>query len=270
MAFGTDQILWYNNGVWGELGYGVPNFGDNSVTLNAGIGYLVSVMGRNLSGIMHANPDVDLRTPPSITTLTRVHKLIVRARQIMAGRAVPPATPAMEAVHATPAQQDFLIYPVPYFRVRNPWIKEWCGLTLTALGEAMQHTDNRKSFDFSTDFSGLVGQYLHRLYRLMASELFGVTPEAAAALDFTLTDEQLKSYDPGKWFTSTEMVDTTAPPYRVATEDDLRVLTDGIPASLLVNLTFYSSGGTVETDSGQPAEVPAGTTAPAFAPAPGP
>jgi len=268
--FGTDQILWYNNGVWGELGYACPNFGDNATSLNSGIHYLVSVIGRNLTGIMHANPDVDLRTPPTIKTLTRVHKLIVRARQIMGGRAVPPSTATMDAVHATPAQQVHLIYPVPYFKVRNPWIKEWCGLALTALGEAMQHTDNHRSFDFSTGFSGLVGQYLHRIYRLMASELFGVEPEKAKALDFILTNEDLAGYDPRKWFTSTEMVDTAAPPYRVPTEDDLRVLTDGIPATHLVGLAIYPTGGPIETDAGGPAPIPPGTNPPGFEPPPGP
>lgn len=240
--FSTDQILWYNVGVWGQLGYGVPNFGNDPATLNAGIHYLTSVIGRNLSAVMH-HADADLRVPPSINTLTRLHKLITRARTILASRDVGPADIRMEAQHSSPAQQDFLIYPVPYFMVRNPWLKEYCGLVLNALSEAFQHTENRLPFEISTAFSGLVGQYLQRVYRLMATELFGVTTIDATKPDFTLKDTDLAGYDPAKYFTSTELIDTVSPLQLVPTEDDIRILTDGIPASLLVGVQKYPSGG---------------------------
>jgi hypothetical protein len=243
-SFKTDQALWYNVGVWGELGYAVPNFGDDAVTLNEGIHYLTSVVGRNLSAIMH-HPDVDLRTPPSINTLLRLHKLIVRSRQILSGRDVAPGEPDMESVHTSPAAMVHLIYPVPYFKVRNHHLKHYCGLILNALAEMMQHTENRKPYEISTRFSGVVGQYLHRVYRLMATELFGIDPEKAKALDFTLTEADLKAYDPGKWFTSTEMIDTVAPLHLVPTEDDLLLLTDGIPAMQLVGLSAYPSGAAI-------------------------
>jgi len=240
--FRSDQILWYNNGRWGSLGYAVPNVGDDPVTLNDGVRYLVEVIGRNLAGVMHT-ADVDLRRPPTINTLTRIHKLVTRARTILAGRQVPPGTPDMEATHNTPAPQDHLIYPVPYFRVRNGWIKQYCGLILGSLSEAVQHTDNRKAYEFGLEFSGIVGQYLHRVYRLMATELFGVPAAEAAKLDFTLTEAQLASYDPAKWFTSTELIDTVPPLLDVPTEDDKVVLTDGIPASLLIGAVPWPSGG---------------------------
>lgn len=275
MSFKTDQALWYNNGVWGQLGYAVPNFGNDPATLNNNIHYLVSVMGRNLQAVMH-HPDKDLRVPPSINTLTRVHKLITRARSILAGRQVPPGTPDMEAVHSSPGAEEFIIFPVPYFGVRNPWMKQWCGLVLNSLAEAMQHTENRKPFEISLAFSGLVGQYLHRVYRLMATELFGVTASDAAAPDFALTDAQLAAYDPGKWFTATEMIDTVPRVDMVPTEDDLQVLTDGIPASKLVGLQKYPSGILVPTGY-DPSTGPVsgtGSTATAasesFAPPPGP
>ncbi len=241
MLFKTDQALWWNNGVWGELGYACPNFGNDGHSLNNGITYLVDVIGRNLQAIMH-HPDVDLRTPPTINTLTRIHKLIVRSRAILSGRDVEPGEPDMEAVHSSPAGEVFLIYPVPYFKVRNKFLKQYCGLILNSLAEAMQHTENRKAFEISTGFSGIMGQYLHRVYRLMATELFGIDPEVAKALDFMLTNEDLRGYDPGQWFTSTEMVDTVPDLNQVPTEDDLVVLTNGIPATLLVGLAKYPSG----------------------------
>lgn len=270
MAFQTDQPLWYNNGVWGELGYAVPNFGNDPNTLNETIHYLTSVIGRNLSAIMH-HPDVDLRSPPTINTLTRIHKLITRARTILGSRDVESGEFRMEPVHSSPAQLEFLIYPVPFFKVRNGWMKQYCGLILAALTEAYQHTDNRIAFEISTQFSGTLGQYLHRVYRLMAVELFGVPIEAAKALDFTLTAEQLASYRPEAVFTSTEMIDTMPPTALVPTEDDVRVLTDGIPASLLVGLSTYPSGAlagaAVVSGSTQTGTVSATG---AFSPAPSP
>jgi hypothetical protein len=135
----------------------------------------------------------------------------------------------------------------------------------------MQHTENRKPYEISTRFSGMVGQYFHRVYRLMATELFGIDPERAKALDFTLTDAELKAYDPGKWFTSTEMIDTVSPIHLVPTEDDLLVLTDGIPATQLVGLSAYPSGEAV--NAGVVGSVQASgnaSSAAAFAAPPGP
>lgn len=268
MSFTTDQILWYNNGVWGEIGYAVGNFGNDPASLNANIHRLVDVAGRNLQAIMQ-HTDADLRTPPSINTLTRIHKLVIRARSILAGRGVPPAQPNMETKHVTPAPEVFLIYPCRYFRVRNPFLKEYAGLALIALSEAMQHTENAQAFEISTGFAGLVGQYFHRIYKLMATELFGVAIEEAEALDFTLSEEQLASYDPGQFFTSTEMIDTVPRFEMIPTEDDFDVLSRGIPATDLVNLTPYPAtnpyaGGKTGAAGGGGA----GTTTPAFQPAP--
>src|SRR5882672_8138399 len=90
--FKTDQVLWYNNGIWGQLGFAVPNFGDDPTSNNETILYLVDLMGRNLQALM-CQPDTDLRVPPSINTLTRIHKLIVRGRAILAARQVSSGTP---------------------------------------------------------------------------------------------------------------------------------------------------------------------------------
>ena len=100
-----------------------------------------------------------------------------------------------------------------------------------------------------------MGQYLHRVYRLMATELFGIDPEIAKALDYTLTEADLNGYDPGQFFTSTEMIDTVPRLDQVPTEDDLLVLTNGIPATLLVSLSKYPSG---DPPPGNPAAAGAG------------
>ena len=81
-------------------------------------------------------------------------------------RAVPSATLNMETAHALPAPEEFLVYPTPYFKVRNQWLKQYAGLMLIGLTEAMQHQENARPLEISEGFAGLIGQYVQRVYRL--------------------------------------------------------------------------------------------------------
>lgn len=231
----TDSVLWYNVGVFGQAGYAVPNCSNDPGTLNPNIADLVSLMGRNLFSIMH-HEDADLRTPPSINTLRRVHKLYVRSGQILQGRSVPPGELNFEPQHVQPAPEIFTVFPCPYFKVRNPMMKRWAGLTFGAIAEAMQHTENRRTAEISTNFGGLIGAYLQRLYSNMAIECFGKTRTEANAPNFLLTDADFTTYDPSKFFTSTEMSDTVPRLDRMFTEDQLAPLGEGIPVTSLPQL----------------------------------
>jgi len=231
----TDAILWYNVGDFGDLGYAVPNFSNDVGTLNPQIFDFCNLVGQNLFGLMH-HEDVDMRTPPSINTLRRVHKLYVRAGKILEGRAVPPGKLNMETLHVNPGGEVFRVYPVPYFKVRSDYMRRWAGLILVMLAEAMQHTENRKETEISTSFAGLMDQYLRRVYVNMAVELFGKGVDAAQSPGFLLTDEELAAYDPTKFFTGTELVDTVPSLSQVFTEDRLRVLREGVPTTTLPNL----------------------------------
>ena len=102
-----------------------------------------------------------------------------------------------------------------------------------SLAEAMQHTENRKSMEISTAFAGQVGQYIKRVYINMAIELFGKTASVASADGFVLTDADFAAYNPGDFFTQTEMVDTVPRLDRVFTEDRLELLAEGIPVTEL-------------------------------------
>ncbi len=280
-SFRTDEIYWYNppGPPWGRLGFAAPNFGDNPIFLNEDVGYLVQVVGRNLQAVM-LDSDSDMSRPPTINTLTRVHKLIVRARSILSTRTVPEGKARFESTHATPAPQPFMIYPCPYWKVSNAWMRSYCSLALDALSEAMQHTDVRKQHEITPDFAGTVGQYLQRIYKRMATELFGVPLTDAEKPDFTLTDVQLAAYDPSKWFTRTEMIDITPViPEDLPTEDDLATLTRGIPATQLVGLQRWPGGmapsamASALAGAAYSGETAAATGAPttgAFAPPPGP
>lgn len=241
----TDAALWYNVGEFGEVGYAVPNPSDDPGSLNPAIIDLVNLTGRNLFFIMH-NEDVDLRVPPSINTIRRIHKLYIRLGQILQARAVPPGQNNFESLHVQPAGEVFRVYPIPYFRVRNAFMRRWAELILMALATAMQHTENRKSMEISTAFAGEFGQYMTRLYGNMAAELFGKTREEVQAPGFLLTEAELSAYDPAQFFTSTEMVDTVPHLGRVFTEDRLREISEGITVTSLpqlqpwpTNLTSY-------------------------------
>jgi hypothetical protein len=276
----TDAVLWYNVGIFGEAGYAVPNWSDDVGSLNPQILDWVDLVGRNLFHILH-HEDTDLRIPPSVNTCKRVHKLYLRAANILAGRAVPPGKDNMEVLHARPAGEVFRVYPVPFFRVRNPFLRRWAGLILVSLSEAMQHTENRKEMEISTSFAGTVGQYIRRVYANMAIELFGKTRDAANVDGFSLTPADFAAYDPSQFFTSTEMVDTVPRLDRVFTEDRLVQLAEGIPVSELpaglgpwpTNLTnFY--GGTRSDGSigagGAHTGSNGATSAPVIPPPPGP
>lgn len=275
----TDAVLWYKVGIFGDAGYAVPNWSNDVGSLNPQILDWVDLVGRNLFHVMH-HEDVDLRIPPSINTCKRVHKLYLRAASILAGRAVPPGTDNMEAQHSRPAGEVFRVYPVPFFKVRNPFLRRWAGMVLVSLAEAMQHTENRKEMEISTAFAGQVGQYLRRVYANMAIELFGKPREEAWQDGFSLTDEDLTNYNPAAFFTSTEMVDTVPRLDRVFTEDRLETLAEGIPVTELpadigpwpTNLSsFYSVTRTDgNTTSGSGGGVATVGGAPIIPPAPGP
>ena len=223
----TDAVLWYNVGLFGDLGYAYANPSDDIGSLNPNIIDFVSIVGQNLFAIMN-HEDVDMETPPSINTVWRIHKLYKRSISILSGRAVPPGELNMETAHVSPGGEVFKVYPIPYFLVRNNFMKRWAGLVLMSLSEAMQHTENRKTIEISTTFAGQVGQYYTRVYENMAIELFGKTREQVRVPGFLLTEAELAAYDPTLWFTGTELVDTVPPLNYVFTDDRLKVLRAGI------------------------------------------
>lgn len=231
----SDAVLHYDVGIFGELGYGVPNPSDDFFTLNPTIAEFVSGAGSQMFVIMH-HPDADMRTPPRLNTLQRLHRLYVSSSRLLAGRMVPSNMLDMEAKHIQNGGQVFMAHPTPYFQVRNPWLKRWAGYTMLMISEAMQHTENRRPIEISDQFAGLMGQYLRRIYTEMAIELFGKLRSEAIEPGFLLQDTDFGTYDPTETFPGTEPFDTVPPLNRVLTEDQLGILRNGIPYTELPNL----------------------------------
>lgn len=265
----TDAILWYDVGVFGAAGYAVPNWSNDVGSLNPQILDWCDLVGQNVFAMMH-HEDVDMRTPPSINTLKRIHKLYLRAATILSTRMVPYGEDNMEIKHVRPAGEIFRVYPVPYFKVRNNYMKRWCGLILTSLAEAMQHTENRRELEISPAFAGQVGQYLKRVYQNMAAELFGKSREEVTTPGFLLQDAELAAYNPAQWFTQTELVDTVPRLDRVFTEDRLELLAEGIPVTTLpasvrpwpTNLTSYYAATRTDADARADQNAEGATNAP--------
>lgn len=282
MITNSDAVLWYNVGEFGKAGYAVPNWSNDIGTLNPTIAELVSLAGLNLFNITH-HEDADLRTPPSINTCKRVHKLYLRLASILAGRAIPPGQDNLETDHVRPAGEIFLVYPCPYFNVRNRFIKQWSTWVLMMIAEMMQHTENRREIEISTGFAGDVGQYLKRVYTNMAIELFQKDKATAEAPGFALSDADFAAYNPAEFFTSTEMTDTVPRLDRVFTEDKLEILRQGIPVTQLpatvvpwpVNLidsykAFREDATLVAGGKSEGSSATATTTAPIMPPPTGP
>ncbi len=263
----TDSILWYNVGDFGLMGYAVPNWSDDVATNNVTIRELVDLAGQNLSLVMHGD-DARLRTPPSMNTILRIHALYVRMGSILQSRARRDADILFESTHSTPALEVFRVYPVPYFKVRNAWLKRWGELVLRCIGEMMQHSENTRSDEITIHFAEVVGKYLNRIYINMATELFGVLRAEAEKPGFLLTDAQLAAYNPSAFVTSTERIDTVAPMREIFTEDTLFVIRSGILVTQLPSLTPYPADVLAGVGITNPDLTAAGSTATVATPTP--
>jgi hypothetical protein len=248
MAFKGSPVLFYDVGVWGKLGFGVPNWGKRMTSANMVILELVEVLGRNVQAMM-LHPDALTRSPPSINTIIDIHKLVLRARSLLATEQVVDNQLRMEPTHAQPDKQSFLVFPTPIFMVRNRWMKTYCYYVMNALSEAMQSTENDNGFEITQVFAGIVGQPIVRLYKRMAVELLQISPtDASVPKDaqgnpnwyaFTLSQQQIMAYAPSTWFTPTELIDTVSPIDDIPSAYDLEPLTNGIPIPELPALNPY-------------------------------
>lgn len=261
----TDALLWYNVGDWSKYGLAVINVGDDRYSQNSTIVNLNNLIGRHLQSIM-ATPDAKLASPPSINRIVQAMRMVERIRSVLSSRAVAPGTQLMETTHALPAPEEFRVYPVPYFKCRQPWMKEMCGLTLLALTDMVQHTENARPLEITTTFAGQIGQYFQRIYIRTGVELLQLPASNFDKPDYTIPLEAYRSYNPANWASSTELIDTVPSLIDWPTEDDLQVLTDGIPVSQLpelkpwpngLNLNGTASSGGTATVSSNPAFVTA-------------
>lgn len=227
--FLSDKPRWYNNGIFGEMGFAVPWWGNNPTTVNEQIAKFVNVIGLNVLGIM-SMPDARMSRPPQRECLNSVAKMIYRGRDVLASRMVRfNQERTFQAGHVTPQPQAFLIHPAPYFTVKNEWLKEYGGIALMMMSEAMQHTNNDHPTEITEEFAFRMGEFLQRILVFIATELLDVGKEAATDPAFVIPDESWQNYNPLKKITVFESLDTPTRTDHLPTEDDLQLLVKGIP-----------------------------------------
>ena len=229
MGFGNDGPRHWNNGMFGQLGYAVPWWGDNHSTISQPIHRFTDVIGKNLLGVMTMS-DARVSRPPQRECLETIAKLCYRGRDVLNTRLIRFSDKrTFRPGHATPIPRAFLIHPVPFFLVKNDWLREYCELTLLMLSEAMQHSANDLETEITEEFAGRMGEFLQRILVLISVELLDVAKDDALDPAFTITDQQWQAYNPLKKITVFEALDTPSVTHHIPTEDDLKLLRQGIP-----------------------------------------
>lgn len=233
MGFGTDRVMLYDVEPWNNLGFGVPNFGDNVGTLNTAIAGLVDEIGKAQLFIMLSSDAMKWK-PPSRNTIERIAKLINRVNTVLGGRARAMNELKLEPGHASPAPEIFNIHPVPYFPsdiLRNRWLKEYNAYVMIALSNMMQHSDGNDTLNVTLEFAQEVWKWFREIKILMGTELL-LLPKAVVEPDtFLFTDAHYQAYDPMAVVLNMESADTPSAIWGLPTEDDVRPLFIGIPAN---------------------------------------
>ena len=235
-GFGHDRPLLYTVSPWKELGFAVPNWGDNAGTLSAPIHRLADEIGR-LQVLVMAHIDAQRTQPPSPNTVARLMKMLNRVSSILGTRQRDYTTLRVEANHSQPAIRHWIIHPVPYFRsgvVRNGWLSEYNELCMIALTNVYQHSDNNLALTVTEEFAKDIWVYFREIQHWLGIELLGLPAATVKADDFVFDVEAaLSGYNPTERTINFESLDTPGPIEALWTEDDIRPLFRGFPAPML-------------------------------------
>ena len=236
----SDAILWYNVGVYGEIGYAVPNPSNDIGSLNPNILDFTDSIGKALFYIMH-HEDADLSTPPTYDTMMNVHQFIKYMRVLVNSRTQPDGQPAFQAEHISPAGSVFRVWPVPFFKVRNKTMYRWARWTLYLLGELFQSQENRRTMTTFAKVGERIGGYLNKIYYEMATEFFNKTPAEASVPGFLLQPDDFAAYNPNALRPNWDAVDPVPSLDNVFSEDRKAPLAAGIYLHELPKLQPYPS-----------------------------
>lgn len=242
MAFGTDQVLLYNVQPWNELGFGVANFGDNPFTQNAPLHGLADEIGVVQLYVM-THIDAMRRQYPSRNTIERLGKVLNRIQSVLLNRAKAANVNRLEGGHGVPAAIPWAIHPVPYFSgpiVNNRWLREYNNLTMIALTNIYQHSDNNLELTITTELASDIWQYFREVRALLAGELLGLASTEYDNDGFKFESKHYDAYKPQDIIVRVEAIDDPGKVRERFTEDDLQMFLRGIPANLILpNLAKY-------------------------------
>lgn len=240
--FGTDQVLLYNVKPWNELGFGVANFGDNPFTQNAPLHGLADEIGVVQLYVM-THIDAARRQYPSRNTIERLGKILNRIQSVLINRSKSANSMRLEGGHGVPSAMPWNVHPVPYFQgpiVNNRWLREYNNLTMIALTNIYQHSDNNLELTITEELAGDIWAYFAEIRRLVAGELLGLAPAVYGKDDFRFGPEHYEAYRPQDLIVRVESIDDPGRVRERFTEDDISPFLRGIPANMIVpNLAKY-------------------------------
>ena len=240
--FGSDRPLLYNVQPWAGMGFATPNFGNNYGTLSTPIWGLASQVAQSQLYIM-THLDAQRMQAPSRNTVERICKLVNRVHSVLVGRMKEYKDIRLEEGHATADMKIWNIHPVPFFSgslVRNHWLAEYNQLTMIALTNIYQHSDNSLALTITAAFARDIWKYFNEIKYQVGIELLGIPMEEVKGENFTFKPEHFDAYDPESVMINFESLDTPGVPQSRATEDDIRPLFRGFPANqIITNLAEY-------------------------------
>lgn len=273
--YGTKEILWFSVGKWGESGYAIWNSGGKNASGNSAILALVQNVGANLFELMH-RPDVYQARPPQKQFLWDVYQMVwlvqKRINDMAIGYTGTPNQTRLDGEKSAPSNQQFLVYPIPYFgdRVQQPDVRLWAELVLLALSEMAQHDDNKYTNDITSVLAAKVNPFFNRILYAMATKYFGYTAQTYAAassapnpsasqaaqpatvnVQFQLQAQDWTNYDPTKLFLASEFTSTLPPIQWMPTDQDLANIR-GLPYGTAIQFgqrwiansaSMYGTGG---------------------------
>lgn len=252
VKFGSDRVLLYDVAPWAQMGFGVPNFGDNVATLSLPIHNLADYIGK-VQLLLMTHVDAQRTQPPSANNIVRMMKVLNRVQGVLASRMRGSAEQRTEEGHASPDMRSWLVHPVPYFEggfVRNHWLKEYNMLTMVALTNIYQHSDNGLALTITEQFARDIDVYFRDIRLFLGVELLGKDRTEVEAPTFKFNIEtDILLYKPENFTLNFEMLDTPGPVEARPTEDDLRRFFNGIPATIIKN--FVSQYPTIGPEAGE-------------------
>ncbi len=263
--FGTDQVLLYNVPPWNDLGFGVPNFGKQLMTVNQPMQSLHDEMGQLQLSIM-SHVDATRRQYPSMNTIQRLGKMLNRAFSVLGGRKKLSNELRTEEMHGSPTPMPWQMHPVPFFPgpiVRNGWLSQYNRLCMLALTNIMQHSDNNLSLTVTQEMAADVLQYFQEIKLLLGMELLQIPKETLLPEEFRFGPEHYAAYKPEEVTIRVESLDNAGDVSARYTEEDLAPLLTGIPSNLIVPLLAKYPVAPVDTGyagaPGEPMEPGTGT-----------
>ena len=215
--FQSQSPPWYTpqGTVWAQMGCAVPQAGTQIQTNNSVIWDLVKFVGRGLFDVAWNHSASRLSEAwPSKLALWEMHQLMVTCRTRLTSITNPVGANPLVPGKVGSAPQMFLVYPVPLYGplgAVNQYFKAFELLSLRALGDAMQHSDNALDFYVNKTFFNAVFPYIQYLLSQMAQKFFGEDPVASQAPDYVIPDAKWKLYDPATQAVSFEATGAVPP-----------------------------------------------------------